>query len=171
MKERGRKSNQNVKKPLHCRVVHSTQKLPFKKVGQPLNSGCNNLKYPPHLSPQPKNFSPRPPQWTLRFQRHSNGATGIQNTCAQKNRPPGHMCRPRRQSLVHWPRPSPLLVLPRLHFGDTWRTHFLHCSVFPHQGTHTNVLVNRLGHCSGARFNRSSPITAPGFSNISPLRQ
>ena len=62
---------------------HKFYFFPVKQVVQPLTSGCNNVKSPPHLSPQPKTFSPCPPQWTLRFQRHSNGAPGIQNTCAQ----------------------------------------------------------------------------------------
>ena len=170
-KERGIKSNQNVKKPLQYRIVHSTQKLPLKQVGQPLTSGCHHFKSPLHLLPQPETVSPRPPQRTLRFQRNADGAARIQNTCAQKTRSPGHMGRPRRQSLVPWPRPSPLSVLPRLHFRDTWRTHCQHCSVVSHQGMHTNVLVHRLSHCSSAQFNRTAPVTASSLSNISPLRQ
>ena len=148
--------------------MHSTQKLPIKQVGQPLTSACHHIESPTHLSPQPKTFRPRPPQWTLQLQCHSNGAPRIQDIGALKPCPPWHMVHPRRQRLVPWPCPSPLSVLTRIHCGNTWRMHRRHCSVVSRQGTHTNVLVNRLGHCGGARFNHSSPVTAPGFSNITP---
>ena len=151
--------------------MHSTQKLSIKQVRQPITSGCHNIESPPHLLPQPKTFRPRPPQRTLQFQCHFNGSPRIQDTGAQKTRPPWHMGRPCRQCLVPRPRPSPLSVLPHIHRGKTWGTHRQHCSVVSHQGTHTNVLVNRLGHCGSARFNSSSPVTAPGFSNLSPLQQ
>ena len=75
-----------------------------------------------------------------------------------KTHPPWHMGRPRRQLLVPWPCPSPLLVLLLLHRGNTWGTHRRHSSVVSHKGTHTNGLVNRIGHCGGARFNYRSTI-------------
>ena len=87
-----------------------------------------------HLSPQPEIVSPRPHQRTLRFQRNANGAARIQNNCAQKTRSRGHVGRPRCQRLVPRPHPSPLLVLPRLHFRDTWRTHRQHCSMVSNKG-------------------------------------
>ena len=151
--------------------MHRTQKLPIKKLGQPLTSGYHHFKSSFHLSPQPETISPRPPQQTLRFQRNADGAAGIQNTCAQKTCAPGHMGRPRRQRLVPRPRPSPLWVLTHLHFGDTWITHRRHCTVVSHQGTYTNVLVHQLSHRSSARFNRSAPITVSSLSNLSPLLQ
>ena len=149
--------------------MHITQKISVKQVGQPITSGCHNIESPPHLSPQPKTFRPRPPQWTLQLQCHSNGAPELHDTGAQKTRPTWHMGRPRRQHLVPRPIPSPLSVLPHIYRGNTWGIHCRHCSVVSHQGTHTNVLFNRLVHCRGARFNRSSPVTALSFSNISPL--
>ena len=151
--------------------MNSTKKLPIKQVGQPLTSDCHHIESTLHLLPQRKTFRPRPPQWNLQLQRHSNGTPGLNDTGAQKSHPPWHMGRPRRQRLVPQPRPSPLLVLPRIHRGNTWGTHRRNCSVDSHQETHTNVLVNRLGHCGRARFNHSSQVTAPGFSNLSPLRQ